>query len=242
MLTSAISFYRIPMKTHGHRFLLLLIATLPACSLLKKKPDDITYDKDQQAALAIPSYSKQALDGWPEGRKVDPYDSSRVRFPDGIHSYHVGRLPSADRREMHEAHTVYRVEQSARWDQRLPATPMESRGVVLGIREPSSNAVPPDQVVASERSRQLQYSAQIQQQLEEMQVKQKKLDDFLASAPDKNKTIQELQLAKAKAEQELANLQALMAAMKQELQDYKDREAIQQATMKGSRKSADKKP
>jgi hypothetical protein len=228
------------MKTH--RLLLLLVAALPACSLLKKKPDDIAYDKDKQAALAIPSYTREALDGWPEGRKIDPYDSSRVRFPDGIHTYQIGRLPSADRREMHEAHTVYRVEQSARWDQRLPATPMESRGVVLGIREPSSNAVPPDQVVANERSRQLQYSAQIQRQLEEMQAKQKKLDDFLASAPDKTKTIEQLQQAKAKAEQDLANLQALMEALKQELQGYKDREAIQQATMKGSRKNADKKP
>jgi hypothetical protein len=68
-----------------------------------------------------------------------------------VHAYHVGRLPSKDRREMHEAHTVYRLEQGPRWDTRLPATPMDSRGVVLGIIEPSRNAVPDSVLIEQER-------------------------------------------------------------------------------------------
>src|SRR3569623_559165 len=102
--------------------LLLLAVAMSACSSSHKaKPKDVAYDGTMQAGLDIPSYTRNALDGWPEGRRVDPYDTSRVRYPEDVHSYEVGRLPSRDRREMHEAHTVYRVEQSNRWDQRLPA-------------------------------------------------------------------------------------------------------------------------
>ena len=221
--------------------LALAAALLPACSVFKK-PADVTYDEDMQGTLPIPSFTRQALDGWPEGRKLDPYDSTRVRHPDSVHAYHIGRLPSYDRREMHEAHTVYRVEQNARWDQRLPGTPMESRGVIFGIREPSHNPVPTDQVVANERSRQLKLSADIEDQLATLTAKQKQLDDFLASAPDKTKTIAELTEQRTAAEKEIAKLKADIQQMSGRLKEFEDREAIREQTMKGAKKSSTAKP
>jgi len=221
------------MKTIPSPVLLLLIALLAACSA-KKKPDDITYDEKLQGTLAIPSYSRNALDGWPQGRKVDPYDASRVRIPENIHTYHVGRLPSRDRREMQEAHTVYRVEQNGRWDQRLPATPMASRGVVLGIREPSHDPVPRNEVVANEQARQMQFSTELKTRLAELAEKQQKLDAYLTSAPDKNKTIDELQKGKTKAEQDLAALQVELKKLKSDLREMKEQQAMEDALNQGT--------
>jgi hypothetical protein len=220
--------------------LLLVITGLTACKSTKK-PDDVVFDENAQSTLPIPSFTRTALGDWPEGRKLDPYDTSRVRQPEGVHTYHVGRLPSHDRREMHEAHSVYRIEQSARWDQRLPATPMESRGVVFGIREPSHSPIPQDQIVSNERSRQLDLSAKIEGQLADISQKQQKLDAFLASAPDKTKTITELQQAKQKLEQDLTASQSEIVDLKRELQELKDLQAIQDATTK-KRDTATKKP
>lgn len=217
-----------------------LAAALSSCSLLKKKPADVVFDESAQGNLEIPSYSRNAFDGWPEGRKLAPDDASRVRFADNIHAYHIGRLPSADRREMHEAHTVYRVEQSARWDQRLPATPMSSHGVVLGIREPSNNPVPADQLIANERSRQIDMSSKLQQQISELNDKSQKLAAFLASAPDKNKTINELSESKAKLEQELAKLKAEKDDLQTQFKDLQDKMAIQSQTTR-KRDAATKK-
>lgn len=113
--------------------------------------DPLIAPQPEQELAYIPTYSKTVVDGWPKGRSLDPHDRSRVRLNEEVHAYHVGRLPSKDRREMHEAHTVYRVEQGPRWDTRLPATPMDSRGVVLGIIEPSRNAVPDSVLIEQER-------------------------------------------------------------------------------------------
>ena len=212
----------------------LLVVLLSACSA--KKPKDVVFDPDSQGTLPIPSYTRNALDGWPEGRKVDPYDSTRVRHPDNVHAYQIGRLPSGDRREMHEAHTVYRVEQSARWDQRLPATPMESSGVILGIREPSNNPVPADQIIANERTRQLALSKEYQDRLDELKVKQKQLDDFLASAPEKSKTIEALQTERAAAADKIAKLEAELTQKNAKLKEYIDNETVEKALRQGSKK------
>jgi hypothetical protein len=215
--------------------LLCLAFLLAACSGIRKKPSDIVFDESAQGTLEIPSYTRNALDGWPEGRELDPTDASRVRNPEAVHAYHIGRLPSHNRQEMHEAHTVYRIEHSPRWDQRLPATPMASRGTVLGIREPSHAPVPQDQVVANERLKQVELSRQLQASLESMNAKQAQLDAYLASAPDKNKTIAELDQQRTKAQAELAALKAKSTAMAAELKELKERQAMEDAIMKGSR-------
>lgn len=135
--------------------LTLAIAGVLLASCASKEPalsdDPLIAPQPEQELAYIPTYSKAVVSGWPKGRALEPHDRSLVRLGEEVHAYHVGRLPSKDRREMHEAHTVYRVEQSPRWDTRLPATPMDSRGVVLGIIEPSRNAVPDSVLIEQER-------------------------------------------------------------------------------------------
>jgi hypothetical protein len=217
------------MKSTFSLFVLFAIGALSSCST--KTPKDIVYDEDLQGTLDIPSYTRNALDGWPEGRRVNPYDASRVRLPEQVHAYEIGRLPSRDRREMHEAHTVYRVEQTERWDQRLPATPMSSHGVLLGIREPSHDPVPKDQVVASERRRQAELTKQIQERAAMLKVKGDQIEAFLASAPDKNKTIAELQKANEMKEKELAALKNEANQLKEDLKQIEEQKKMEEALL-----------
>lgn len=132
---------------------LILCALLSACrsKSVKLSDDPLVRPVDQQELAYIPSYSKNVLADWPKGRPLDSRDVSRVRLGEQVHAYHLGRLPSKDRSEMHEAHTVYRVEQPPRWDTRLPATPMSSKGVVLGIVDPARKDIPDDTRVKQER-------------------------------------------------------------------------------------------
>ena len=139
------------------RSVLSVVITAGLVSCQSKDPElsdePLVRPYDDQELARVPTYSKTVVQGWPRGRALDPRDISRVRLGEEVHSYHVGRLPSENRQEMHEAHTVYRVEQDARWDTRLPATPMDSGGVVLGITEPSRDSVPQDAVISQERQR-----------------------------------------------------------------------------------------
>jgi len=149
--------------------LCLLLASCGSSSV--ELPDDaLPFPEEEQETAYIPTYSKNVAGGWPKGRASDPHDISRVRLGEQVHSYHLGRLPSHDRREMHEAHTVYRLEQESRWDTRLPATPMESRGVVLGIVEPSRKVVPDDTVISQEREALLNKSAAMRKSMADLDV------------------------------------------------------------------------
>ncbi len=180
------------MNALHHHALLALVALvfLSACKSKKEKlsDDPLARPEDEQELAYIPTYSKGVVAGWPRGRALDPHDVSRVRLDEEVHAYHLGRLPSRDRREMHEAHTVYRVEQDARWDTRLPATPMDSRGVALGIVEPSRADVPQDAVVEQERQRLVAMTGNLQKKMGELsqiqQQLQKKQLEFIASEKD----------------------------------------------------------
>ncbi|WP_395747859.1 hypothetical protein [Prosthecobacter sp.] len=133
--------------------ILIFCAFLSSCKSksVALPSDPLAFPTPEQEPAYLPTYSKNVLAGWPKGRSLDRYDASRVRLDEQVHSYHLGRLPSKDRREMHEAHTVYRLEQSGRWDTRLPATPMDSRGVVLGVVDPARKDVPDDTIIKQER-------------------------------------------------------------------------------------------
>lgn len=104
------------------RFLLL---SLPASLLLgacaAHKPPQVVY---VQAPAALP-----------------PPDGNKVRVPDRIHAYSVGRLPTADGLAMNEAHQYYRIEDSAHWDQRLPDHPMGSSGPLGKFAPPTARRV-----------------------------------------------------------------------------------------------------
>lgn len=222
---------------------LCAIVCLSQCaSHKKKKPDGFALDDDLNVPKAIPSYSRNLLEGWPQGRKLSTNDASRVRFPDEVHAYYVGRLPSPDRREMDEAHTVYRVEQSSRWDQRMPATPMTSNGVVLGIREPSHSPVPADQVVANERARQLIISERMGQQEVQLAELQKRASKLLNEAPDVHKQLTEIQLQKAAVEADLAQTREAYQKAQAQIKEYERLRNLEDSVAPKKPASAGSKP
>ena len=72
---------------------------------------------------------------------LPPTDSNKVRIPDRVHAYSVGRLPTADGLAMNEAHQYYLIEDSAHWDQRLPDHPMQSSGPLGKFAPPTARRV-----------------------------------------------------------------------------------------------------
>ena len=179
-------------------------ALLASCASkeVKLSDDPLAIPVAEQEPAYIPTYSKSVLADWPKGRALDPHDTSRVRLDEEVHAYHVGRLPSRDRQEMHEAHTVYRVEQGPRWDTRLPATPMDSRGVVLGIVEPSRNEVPKDALIDQERQSLLAKTQSLQITMAKLNSLQRDLEKKRSEFEEAEKESKEIQLYLAKTIQE----------------------------------------
>lgn len=215
-----------PRLTH---WLAVVCLILSACSSKQEFSDDpMAFPEKEEELAYIPTYSKTLLSGWPKGRVLSSTDISRVRLGEQVHAYHVGRLPSHDRREMHEAHSVYRVEQDARWDTRLPATPMDSRGVVLGVIEPSRNAVPQDAVVDQERQSLLAKSRQLEITMARLSGMQTELEKKKAAYTEAEstraqidsellKTMQELNVTKENLNKAMSRIEELEEAEKYRL-------------------------
>jgi hypothetical protein len=75
--------------------------------------------------------------------------TNQTRVPDEVHAYAIGRLPNGEG-GMDEAHLYYRIEQSARWDLRLPSS-RQAMALVTGPKEvfypPTYQPPPNDQRV-----------------------------------------------------------------------------------------------
>lgn len=203
-------------------------ALLAACSSQEVAlPDDpLALPAPEQEPAYIPTYSKTVVAGWPKGRALDPHDRSRVRLDEEVHAYHVGRLPSKDRREMHEAHTVYRLEQNARWDTRLPATPMDSRGVVLGIVEPSRNEIPTSTLVEQERQSLAAKSQSLQATMTRLNSLQKDLEKKRREFEDAEKEAQEVQTYLAKTIQERDQTAAQLELTRARVKELEEAESL----------------
>ncbi len=207
-------------------------ALLASCAT--KEPslsdDPFALPPDQQELAYIPTYSKTVVSGWPKGRALDPYDSSRVRLSEEVHAYHVGRLPSKDRREMHEAHTVYRVEQDARWDTRLPATPMDSRGVVLGVVEPSRSEVPKSSLLDQERQSLVAKTQSLQITMAKLSNLQRDLEKKKAQFTEAEEEAKEIQLYLAKTIQERDQASAQLEKAKERIEELEENERLRVRT------------
>lgn len=191
----------------------LICTVFSACKTTYKLPDDpLIAPEDQQELAYIPTYSKGVLADWPKGRELDRTDVSRVRLGEQVHAYHLGRLPSKDRREMHEAHTVYRVEQPPRWDTRLPATPMDSRGVVLGVVDPARQAIPDDTLIQQEREALSAKSALMRKSMAELDLLRAEL---LKKKAAFEKTEQDVTEIKAYLERTIAERNQMETSLKQ---------------------------
>lgn len=215
------------MITKQNAAILVLAALLSACRSSDPLPDDpLIYPEQEQESAFIPTYSKNVVAGWPKGRSLDPRDASRVRLDEQVHAYHLGRLPSKDRQEMHEAHTVYRVEQDARWDTRLPATPMDSRGVVLGIRDPSRKEIPDDDLIKQERQALAAKSDALRKSMSDLEVLRaellKKKSEFQKAEED----VAGLKEYLAKTLQDQATLQAQLKQTQERLNEMEEAERL----------------
>lgn len=194
-------------------------------------PDDpLAIPAIEQEPAYIPTYSKTVLAEWPKGRGLDPHDASRVRLDEQVHAYHVGRLPSRDRREMHEAHTVYRVEQDARWDTRLPATPMDSRGVVLGIVEPSRSAVPSTTLIEQERQSLVAKTQALNTTMVKLTTLQRDLEKKRQAFSDAEKEAKEVQAYLAKTIQERDEAKAQLQQTQSRLEELEENERLRVRT------------
>ncbi|MEN3940319.1 hypothetical protein WJU23_03420 [Prosthecobacter sp. SYSU 5D2] len=209
--------------------------TAAACALLascasEKEPalpdDPLAFPVEEQEPAYIPTYSKTVVAGWPKGRSLDPHDQSRVRLDEEVHAYHVGRLPSRDRREMHEAHTVYRVEQDARWDTRLPATPMDSRGVVLGIVEPSRSAVPSTTLIEQERQSLMAKTQSLTITMAKLGTLQKDLEKKRLAFEEAEEESKEIQTYLSKTIQERDQARTELEQVKTRLEELEDAERL----------------
>ncbi len=204
---------------------------LTSCKSSKEANEDpLAFPGEEEETAYIPTYSKSVLAGWPKGRALDPTDISRVRLGEQVHSYHVGRLPSHDRQEMHEAHTVYRLEQNAKWDTRLPATPMDSRGVVLGVIDPARNEVPKTTLIEQERQSLLAKSRQLELTMTRLTSLQADLEKRRAKFDEAQKTNITLQQDLEANRQALAATQESLKQAKAHIEELEDAERFRLKT------------
>ncbi len=203
-----------------------LLASCASKDKVQLSDDPLAFPLQEQEPAYIPTYSKTVVAGWPKGRALDPYDRSRVRLDEEVHAYHVGRLPSRDRREMHEAHTVYRVEQDARWDTRLPATPMESRGVVLGIVDPARNEVPKSSLIEQERQSLMAKTQSLQITMTQLNSLQRDLEKKRGQFDDAEKEAKEIQAYLAKTLQERDAVNTQLEKAKERIEELEEGERL----------------
>ncbi|MGV3660967.1 MAG: hypothetical protein ACO1TE_12330 [Prosthecobacter sp.] len=200
---------------------------LSSCSAPVELPDDaLVRPPEEQEPAYLPTYSKTVVAGWPKGRALAPHDISRVRLPEQVHSYHLGRLPSHDRREMHEAHTVYRLEQDARWDNRLPATPMDSRGVVLGVIDPARKDIPDDTIIQQERQALAAKSVTMRKSMGELDVLRVELLKKKREFEQAEKDVTDIKAYLEKTLQEREALQAKLKLAEDRIVELVDKERL----------------
>jgi hypothetical protein len=99
------------------------------------------------------------------GNALSSEAAESVRYGENIKGYPVGRyVDPNDSLVMHEAHTVYRVETTAKWNLHPNAPANIPCGPVLGIIDPAQKASPVTAEVAAEVSRQKAATAAVMTQ------------------------------------------------------------------------------
>jgi hypothetical protein len=81
-------------------------------------------------------------------------DTRQVRNPEFVKSYYLGRRPSRNGARMHEAHRVYQVEKSNRWNLLRNNPPLRSTGPVRMIADSAFRPLPESNQSRAEENRQ----------------------------------------------------------------------------------------
>ena len=98
-----------------------------------------------------------------EKRYLKPSDIERVRHPEFVKTYHVGRSVSGRGGSvMHEAHRVYRLEKANRWNLVRDQPPLASVGPTTKIVDPAFKPAPESKAIRAELNRQQTLSAELE--------------------------------------------------------------------------------
>lgn len=93
---------------------------------------------------------------------VAPDDVKRVRFPEFVKTYYVGRMPTKDGIGMHEAHRVYEIGSSSTWNLHPESRALAHQGPARGLVDYAYSPMPKDQRISAELNKQKAVTERIQ--------------------------------------------------------------------------------
>ena len=88
------------------------------------------------------------------GEYMTTSDLRRVRNPEFVKTYYMGRRPSKNGKRMHEAHRVYELEKSPRWNLLRNNPKLRSTGPVKALTDPAFRPLPESERLQAETRRQ----------------------------------------------------------------------------------------
>ena len=135
---------------------------------------------------------------------LDPADEQRVRCPEAVTRYEIGRYHELDGL-MHEGHVVYRVTRAATWKEIPPYQPLAANAEVTVYVPVGYAPLPESQELQAELGAQRVVTArllQMQAQMSELQRTAKKSYTTLVSEAEQAKALRvELEQARARVAQ-----------------------------------------
>lgn len=138
-------------------------------------------------------------------------DEAGLRHPEVLHAYQVGRYADPDDEAlMHEHHAVYRVEESARWDLRPGANPVN--GLYSVRRDAAFSPTPVNDAILAEVNSQRLATTQIMTQAKTLTAA---LSQFQNALQQARTNLQEVAALRAAVESLKQRLDTLEAAQKQ---------------------------
>lgn len=137
-------------------------------------------------------------------------DLKRVRHPEYVKTYHLGRTATKNGRLMHEAHRVYQLEKSPRWNLLRGNPPRSSTGPIGGLRDSAFRPLPSSNQLKAEKTRQRELTEQLDTARQQTEGQLITLKARLAAQKDHaqqlttlKQALQREQVARAQLEQQL---------------------------------------
>lgn len=143
------------------------------------------------------------------GTAVDPDNTDSIRHGDQLKAYPVGRYQDPnDPNVMHEAHTVYRSEETSRWN----FSPNAPTAVPLGPTTAVSDPARQTTALSGELEQKIQQQNQLLQATYEQNTR---MDEEIKKLQEENSQANQIIAANAGLQQELATRTTELQKMKQ---------------------------
>ena len=133
-------------------------------------------------------------------------DLRRVRTPEFVKTYHLGRSRSRNGTTMHEAHRVYQIEKSARWNLARGNPPLQPTGPVERLVDGAFKPLPQSAQLEAELHRQKAITKEIEAARHRLTGAIAQMQGKLAEERESTRTIAALQEENAKLEAEIEKL------------------------------------